>query len=102
MQLPRGKSDHPDARDLSLGGLRVRALFAADDRGILPILQHDELENGEDYDTELVALDETYGIGLDSAAFATIGFRRDLTGDAGSRIRRGPSFNEQRALTARR
>jgi hypothetical protein len=102
MQLPRGKIGHPDARDFGLGGLRVRAMFAADERGLLPILQHDELENGEDYDTELVALDDTYGVGLDCAAYATIGYARDLAGNAGDRIRRGPSFTEQRTLTARR
>ena len=86
-----------DARDLSIGSLRIAAMFAARKAGVLPILHHEELQLDEDLDGEIVAADEHLGILLDHGAVSIIGYRKHIAGNVGEALTRGPSY-----LTAQR
>ena len=106
LQIPRSRhagsdsSSTEDARDLTIGSLRIKAIFAARHAGVLPILHHEELEADEDLEGEIVAADEHLGVLLDRGAVSVIGYRKHLPGDVGTMLTRGPSFSApQRALS---
>jgi hypothetical protein len=106
LQIPRSRhadtesSSSDDARDLTIGSLRIDAMFAARKAGVLPILHHEELETGEDLDGEIVAADERLGVVLDRGAVSVIGYRKHFPGDIGTTLTRGPSFSApQRSLS---
>jgi hypothetical protein len=105
LQIPRARhsgsesASSEDARDLTIGALRIEAMFAARKAGVLPILHHEELEIGEDLDGEVVAADEHLGVVLDRGAVSVIGYRKHLPGAIGTTLTRGPSFSSSpRAL----
>jgi hypothetical protein len=93
-------SSSDDARDLTIGALRIEAMFAARKAGVLPILHHEELQMDEDLDGMIVAADEHLGVLLDRGAVSVIGYRKHITGGVGESLSRGPSFPApQRSLT---
>lgn len=103
LQIPRTRhagvdsTAADDARDLTIGALRIQAMFAARRAGVLPILHHEELGT-EDLEGEIVAADENLGVVLDRGAVSVIGYRRSLPGEVGAFITRGPSFASSRTL----